>query len=88
MMREELPKTDSIKELSSFWEKHDLTDFDDQLEEVTESIFEKSKKNGTILQVPLTLEQSNALEALAQSYGIDSTSLIQQWVQENILPSS
>ena len=27
-----LPKTDSIQELAKFWDSHDITDFDEQLE--------------------------------------------------------
>jgi len=33
-----LPRTDSIHELSQFWDTHDLTDFEDELEEVTDPI--------------------------------------------------
>jgi hypothetical protein len=33
-----LPQTDSIEELARFWDSHDLTDFEDQLEEVTEPV--------------------------------------------------
>jgi hypothetical protein len=36
-----LPKTDSIHELASFWDTHDLTDFEDQLQEVNEPVFER-----------------------------------------------
>ena len=84
-MTTNMPKTDSIKELASFWDAHDLTDFNDQLEEVTDSVFERK---GTVLRVPLTAEQATALEALAQSHGIDSVSLVQEWVQENVQPPS
>lgn len=34
-----LPETDSIDELARFWDTHDLTDFQDQLEVVTEPVF-------------------------------------------------
>jgi hypothetical protein len=34
-----LPTTDSIEELASFWDTHDLTDFEDQLEVVAEPVF-------------------------------------------------
>jgi len=37
----ELPETDSVEELARFWDTHDLTDFDDQLEAVTEPVFER-----------------------------------------------
>ena len=37
----EMPQTDSIQELAHFWDTHDLTDFEDQLEEVAEPVFER-----------------------------------------------
>jgi len=40
-----LPKTDSIQELASFWDTHDLTEFENALEEVPESVF--ARKKGT-----------------------------------------
>ena len=39
-----LPTTDSIRELANFWDTHDLTDFDDQLEEITEPVFERKSQ--------------------------------------------
>jgi Protein of unknown function (DUF2442) len=35
-----IPNTDSIEELARFWDTHDATDFEDQLEVVTERVFE------------------------------------------------
>lgn len=84
-MTTNLPKTDSIEELASFWDANDLTEFDDQLDEVTEPVFER---NGTVLKVPLTAEQATALAALAKSRGVDALSLIQDWVQNGVQPSS
>ena len=84
-MTANLPKTDSIKELASFWDTHDLTDFDDELEEVTEPVFERK---GSVVRVPLTDDQARALDTLAQSRGIDASSLILEWVEQNIQSSS
>ena len=39
MKTEALPQTDSIQELAEFWDKHDLTNFEDDLEVVTEPVF-------------------------------------------------
>ena len=39
MKKSKLPKTDSIEILARFWATHDLTDFDDKLEEVAEPVF-------------------------------------------------
>ena len=38
----EIPNTESIKELAEFWDTHDLTDFEDQLEEVKEPVFHQA----------------------------------------------
>ena len=39
MKRRKLPNTDSAEELARFWGTHDVTDFEDELEEVTEPVF-------------------------------------------------
>jgi hypothetical protein len=36
-----LPKTTSIEELAHFWDSHEITEFENQLEEVSEPVFEK-----------------------------------------------
>ena len=38
-----IPETDSIRELAAFWDTHDLTDFQDELEEVSESVFSRPR---------------------------------------------
>ena len=42
MNHKNIPQTDSIQELADFWDTHDLTDFEDELEEVSESVFDTS----------------------------------------------
>ena len=54
MRTRRLPQTDSIQELARFWDTHDLTDFEDQLEEVAEPAFERQ----TV--IPLNLDSSEA----------------------------
>jgi len=41
MTTQKLPQTDSIDELARFWDTHDVADFEDQLEEVAEPVFER-----------------------------------------------
>ena len=38
-----IPNTDSIEELAQFWDNHDLTDFEGQLEEVRRPVFRRGK---------------------------------------------
>ena len=40
MKSPKLPQTDSIQELADFWDTHDLADFEEELEEVAEPVFE------------------------------------------------
>jgi len=42
------PKTDSIKKLAEFRDRHDLTDFEDELEEVVEPVLVRP----TAIKVP------------------------------------
>jgi hypothetical protein len=36
-----IPQTDSIQELARFWDTHEITDFEDQLEVVEEPVFQR-----------------------------------------------
>jgi hypothetical protein len=44
MKARKIPKTDSIEELARFWDTHDLTDFEDQLEDISEPVFERKRE--------------------------------------------
>ena len=50
-----IPQTDSIQELARFWDTHDLTDFEDQLEELVEPVFEPEAVISVQLAPPLPL---------------------------------
>ena len=80
MSTAKIPKTDSIEELASFWDSHDVTDFDEQLEEVVEPVFDRE----TIVKVRLPRKEADTLEELAQSKGLHGTDLIRQWVLERV----
>ncbi len=43
MRKEQIPQTDSITELAEFWDCHDITELEDELEEVKEPVFERRK---------------------------------------------
>ena len=60
------PKTDSIQKLAEFWDAHDLTDFEPELEEVPEPVFAFK----TAIKVPLEPRQVNAVERMAQAKGV------------------
>jgi hypothetical protein len=83
MSTDKIPQTDSIHEMARFWDTHDLTDFEDQLHEVAESVFERE----AVLRVHLPFREAQALHHIAKSKGIDSADLIRQWVLEKVRAS-
>ena len=80
MNRARIPQTDSIQELAEFWDTHDLTDFEDQLEEVTEPVFERE----TVVPIRLQPAEVEAVTQITRSRGIDRTDLVREWVLERI----
>ena len=80
MIKQALPKTDSISELARFWDKHDITDFEDLLEEVTEPVFNKGKK----IHVHLEQDEFESLEELARQRGLKNDDLIREWILEKL----
>ncbi len=76
-----LPDTDSIEELARFWDTHDLTDFEDQLEEVAEPVFRYGQKG---VNIPLAPEEIEAAERVARSEGSDVAGLLHNWIVERL----
>ena len=37
-----IPRIDSVEQLAEFWDTHDITHFEDQLEEVKEPVFHRA----------------------------------------------
>ncbi len=80
MRLKKIPQTDSIRELAHFWDIHDLTDFEDELEEVTESVFQRE----TLVRIRLPKNEFETLKEIAKSRGVEHTELIRQWVSEKV----
>ena len=76
-----IPDTDSIRELAEFWDTHDVTAFDDELEEVAEPVFARARSGVT---VPLSGDERTAIRKIAASRGVDEAALIHEWVQEKL----
>ena len=80
MKKSKLPKTDSIEKLAEFWDTHDLTDFEDELEEVAEPVFVR----GSAIKVSLESGDVEAVEQMAQAKGVSREELIRAWVLQKI----
>ena len=77
-----LPQIDSIEELARFWDTHDLTEFEKELEEVTESVFER--KPDTVIPLHLQPQELEAVKRVAQARGVAEAALLREWVLEKL----
>ena len=73
-----IPKTDSIRSLAKFWDAHDITDFTDELEEVTEPVFSKD----TVMEVRLSFNEAEKIRKIAGSQGMEAVDLVHEWIME------
>jgi predicted DNA binding CopG/RHH family protein len=80
MKKSKLPKTDSIQKLAESWDTHDLTDFEDELEEVADPVFVR----GSAITVHLESNEAEAIEKLAQAKGVSREELIRGWVLQKL----
>lgn len=80
MNADKIPRTDSIQELARFWDTHDLTDYEGELEEVEGPVFERRR----IVQVPLSPKEADAVKQMAKSAGMAPEDLIGKWVKEKV----
>lgn len=83
MSARKLPQTDSIEALARFWDTHDLTDFEEQLEEVPESVFERQR----VVRISLPAQDVAAVKKLAKAKGLRYSDLLREWILEKVRAS-
>jgi hypothetical protein len=77
-----IPQTDSVAGLARFWDTHDLTEFENELEEVKAPVFER--KNANVLHVTLSPDDAAALHRAAESRGVQDSELVREWLTEKL----
>jgi hypothetical protein len=77
-----IPQTDSIEALAAFWQSHDVTDFEDELEEVNAPVFERLAS--ATIQIELPVKEFAAIQRIAQEQHLDYSELIRDWVLEKL----
>ena len=80
MKTRQLPKTDSIRDLAQFWVTHDVTDFEGELEEVAEPVFELR----TLILLDLDSSEAEAVRKIASAKGLADAELIRGWIREKV----
>ncbi len=82
MSTQTIPQTDSIEELARFWDSRDITDFEDELAEVTEPVFVTGET--ATVQIHLRQPEWERLMRLARDEGVEQARLVEQWVAERL----
>jgi predicted DNA binding CopG/RHH family protein len=82
MKARKIPESDSIEELARFWDTHDLTDFEDLLEDVPKRVF--ARKSDTVIPVRLRRQAAEEVKRVAKTKGIREATLLRQWVREKL----
>jgi hypothetical protein len=82
MKARKIPESDSIEELARFWDTHDLTDFEDLLENVPKRVFER--KSETVIPVRLRRQEVEEVKRVAKTRGVREATLLRQWVREKL----
>jgi hypothetical protein len=77
-----IPQIDSIEELAKFWDTHEITDFEDELEEVEEPVFGRGTQ--AIMRIRLLPEQAEGLRRIARSRRMDEADLVKEWINEKL----
>lgn len=83
MKKPTLPTTDSIQKLADFWDKHDVTDFDDELKDVGAPVFVRDAHPDAI-NVPLKPREAKTIERMAEAEGVSREELVRTWVLQKI----
>lgn len=82
MSSRRIPDTDSIDELARFWDTHDLTDFENELEEVMEPVFLRDQS--ATVAIKLSPEDARTLKRVAEAQGVREATLLRRWVRERL----
>ena len=82
MKKQRIPQTDSIQQLAQFWDTHDVTDFEDELEEVKEPVFIRPEQATIRLSVPV--QDWERLRNLAIDRGTTEVALAREWILEKL----
>lgn len=73
----------SYKEEAKWWDSHDITDFEDETEDV-EIIFDLEKPRTETLVVRLQKDLKNRIKKIAQSKGLNVSTLARMWILEKL----
>jgi len=82
MGKAKIPEFKSYQEEAEFWDTHDITELEDELELVEEEVFVRPKKQ--VVSIRLERKMVEALKVLAARKGLGYSTLVRMWVMERL----
>ena len=73
----------AIHELADFWDSHEVTDFDTELEEVKKPVFINDSESNSI-SVTINASEFPLLKRIAKQMGKNESELVSEWVHHKI----
>lgn len=77
-----IPEFETLEDMAEFWDCHDVTDFEDELEEAAHPVFKNMSRK--LVSLRLNPEQHNKLKQIADKKKTDTALLINEWVIHHI----
>lgn len=81
-----IPNFTNYSEEAKFWDTHNVTDFEDETEDVN-IVFELNKPRDETLIVRLQKDFKEKLEKTARSKGLNVSTLARMWLMEKLQTS-
>lgn len=78
-----IPDFKTYEEEAHFWDTHDITDFEDETEDV-DIVFELDKPRDETLVLRLQKNIKEKLEHIARSHGLNVSTLARMWLMEKL----
>ncbi len=78
-----IPKFKTYEEEARFWDTHDITDFEDETEDI-DIVFELNKPRDETVILRVQKEIKEQLDKLARSRGLNLSTLVRMWMMEKL----
>lgn len=82
-VKSKIPEFKTLEKEANFWDTHDITDFEDETEDV-DIVFELNKPRDKTLIVRLQKDFKDQLEKVARSKGLNVSTLARMWLIEKL----
>lgn len=81
--KSKIPKFKSYEDEARFWDTHEFTEFEDELEDV-DIVFELNKPRTESLVLRIQKNIKEKLEKVARSKGLNISTLARMWLMEKL----